>query len=182
MDSRDLPDELLMAQIAAGHAELLEMLVRRYGVRLLTFITRFIGDRHRGEELFQEVFLAVWSKRHQYQTTRPFRPWLYAIAVNKCRELLRRVPAPATGYEEQEPASAEETPSEHALTDQRAALVVRAVQRLPAKQRMVVMLRVWDDLSYAEIAESSGCTESTVRSHMHLALATLRKELERHMV
>src|SRR5262249_22123486 len=62
MNRDDLPDEETMARVAAGRSDLLERLVRRHSVRLLTFICRLVGDSHRGEELFQDVFLAVWTK------------------------------------------------------------------------------------------------------------------------
>ena len=56
-------DENLMANVAQGQRAPLEVLVRRHGSALLTFIRRMVGDPHRSEELFQDVFLAVWSKR-----------------------------------------------------------------------------------------------------------------------
>ena len=87
-------DEWLMAQAALGEREPLELLVRRYAGPLVSFLTRMAGDRHRGEELFQEVFLAVWRKRRQYQFPRPFKPWLYAISVNKCRATFRAAGRP----------------------------------------------------------------------------------------
>ena len=59
-----------------------------------------------------------------------------------------------------------------------AALVSAAVTRLPPQQRAVVVLRVWEGMSYAEIAEALGRSEGTVRSHMHHALAALREYLE----
>jgi RNA polymerase sigma-70 factor (ECF subfamily) len=83
-------DEWLMGQVAAGRADRMEPLVRRYGTPLLTFIRRMVGgDVHRSEELFQEAFLAVWAKRAQYRFPMPFKPWLYRIAVNKCRAAFR---------------------------------------------------------------------------------------------
>src|SRR5437588_1572173 len=89
MPSDDTRDEEVMAQVARGHAQLLERLIRRYATPLLTFIRRQVGDRHHSEELFQEVFLAVWTKRHQYEFPRSFKNWLYAIALNKCRARFR---------------------------------------------------------------------------------------------
>src|SRR5438552_136846 len=82
-------DEWLMGQVVAGRADLMEPLVRRYATPLLTFIRRMVGDVHRSEELFQEAFLAVWAKRQQYRFPMPFKPWLYKIAVNKCRASFR---------------------------------------------------------------------------------------------
>jgi RNA polymerase sigma-70 factor (ECF subfamily) len=76
-------DEFLMAKAAAGNREFLEVLVRRYADSLLTFIVRMVGNWHRGEELFQEVFLAVWRKRKQYQYPRSFKAWLFTIAVKQ---------------------------------------------------------------------------------------------------
>ena len=89
MHSDDNRDEEIMAQVARGQSQLLERLIRRHATPLLTFIRRQVGDRHRSEELFQEVFLAVWTKRHQYEFPRSFKNWLYAIALNKCRARFR---------------------------------------------------------------------------------------------
>ena len=69
-------DEWLMSQAALGDQRCLEPLVRRHASPLLTFIWRMIGDEHRSEELFQDVFLAVWTRRKQYEFPRPFRAWL----------------------------------------------------------------------------------------------------------
>src|SRR5262245_17859848 len=178
MDPGAERDEWLMAQVAFGRADLLEYLVRRHAAGLLTFLARMVGDRHRAEELFQEVFLAVWLKRKQYQHPRPFRPWLYAIALNRCRAVFRiRAPAPVT-LAPGDPAAPEPLPEEQAIAAETAGQVARAVTLLPPQQRAVVVLRVWQGLPYARIAEVVGCTEGTVRSHMHHALAALRRELE----
>jgi RNA polymerase sigma-70 factor (ECF subfamily) len=177
--SRQERDEWWMAQVALGQRDCLEPLVRRYACPLLTFIQRMIGDRHRSEELFQEVFLAVWLKRRQYQFPRPFKPWLYGIALNKCRAAFRRWSGgtPDLGALA-EVAAPDPSPGETAIATETAALVAAAVTDLPPQQRMVVVLRVWQGLSYAEIAEIVGRTEATVRSHMHHGLAAMRKYLE----
>jgi RNA polymerase sigma-70 factor (ECF subfamily) len=179
MDPGAERDESLMSQVAAGRADLLEWLVRRHALGLLTFITRMIGDRHRAEELFQEVFLAVWLKRHQYQHPRPFRPWLYAIALNRCRAVFRlRSPVPHALGEDQDPVDPEGSPVERSIASETAEIVGRAVTRLPPQQRAVVVLRIWQNMPYARIAEVVGCTEGTVRSHMHHGLAALRETLQ----
>jgi RNA polymerase sigma-70 factor (ECF subfamily) len=180
MNGRDDRDECLMARLARGDSACLEALVRRHAARLLTFIEHMAGDRHAAEELFQEVFLTVWVKRGQYQFPRPFRPWLYTIAARKCHAALRgRRPAvPFDADALGGPASAAPSPDEKAAATETAALVSAAVTRLPPQQRAVVVLRVWEGMSYAEIAEALGRTEATVRSHMHHALAALRKHLE----
>src|SRR5262249_29807768 len=175
-------DEWLMRQVARGRRECLEALLRRHANALLTFITRMTGDRHRAEELFQEVFLAVWAKRAQYEYPRPFRAWLFGIAANKCRadyrgRSLARVLALSDDGADA-PAAAEPGPVDTAIATETAALVGAAAGALPPQQRAVVSLRVWEGMTYAEIAEALGRTEATVRSNMHHGLTALRKYLE----
>lgn len=175
-------DEWLMQQVARGKRQCLEPLVRRYANALLTFIQRMVGDRHRSEELFQEVFLAVWVKRDQYEYPRPFRAWLFGIAANKCRADYRgrslvRVLSLNTDSPDG-PLAADPSPMETAIATETAALVSAAVAELPPQQRTVVALRIWEGMSYAEIAETLGRTEATIRSNMHHGLAALRKYLE----
>ncbi len=178
MDTGAQRDEDLMAEVADGRADLLEALVRRHGTGLLTFLTRMAGDRHRAEELFQEVFLAVWLKRRQYQYPRPFRPWLYAIALNRCRADFRgRRSGTVVLPDENSALDPDVSPAEHAIAAETAERISQAVTRLPPQQRAVVVLRIYQGMPYARIAQVIGCTEGTVRSHMHHGLATLRHEL-----
>jgi RNA polymerase sigma-70 factor (ECF subfamily) len=179
MDARSDRDEWLMTQVAQGKRDCLEPLVRRYASPLLTFITRMVGDRHHSEELFQEVFLAVWTKRGQYEFPRPFKAWLYAIAANKCRATYRgKRPRPLALEEDPLAGLEDASPADTMVATETAQLVATAVTRLPAQQRAVVAMRIWDGMTYEQIADTIGRTEATVRSHMHLGLAALRKYLE----
>ncbi len=173
-------DEWLMAQVVLGRQDHLEPLVRRYANPLLTFIRRMIGDPHRSEELFQEVFVAVWKQRKRYVCPRPFRPWLYTIALNVCRSDLRRHrPIVVALNEEFAPSAATpDAAGEIALATERATLVAAAVAELPPGQRVVVALRTWSGWSYAEIGALLGRAEATVRVQMHQALLRLRDYLE----
>jgi RNA polymerase sigma-70 factor (ECF subfamily) len=172
-------DEAVMGELARGGRDVLAVLVRRHSDALLAFLARMVGDRHRAEELFQEVFLAVWVKRHQYDPCRPFRPWLYAIALNKCREVwrLRSPAALPLGGTGADPPAAGDAPDDGLLTAERDTLVAQALAGLPPRQRAVVTLRIWEGMPYDRIADVVDCTEATVRSHMHHGLAALRKKL-----
>lgn len=178
-------DEWLMRDVAQGRRDSLEILVRRYAGSLLTFLRRTSGNADLAEELFQEVFLAVWKSRIQYDFPRPFRPWLFQIAVNKSRELHRnRGTWPATAHLEAgevvDPSSATD-PGDLIVAAETASLVTEAVARLPAQQRAVLVMRVWNEHDFDEIADAVRCTPSTARSHMHHALSALRKYLEPRM-
>ncbi len=174
-------DEWLMGQVVGGKRDCLEILVRRHATPLLTYLTRMCGDRHRAEELVQEVFLAVWTKRKTYKLNKPFKAWLYTIATNRCRSAFRgKKGKPMASLEDTAGSNTEAEdhgPMDLAVNAENASIVTAAVARLPEQQRMVVTLRVWGDMSYAEIAASAGRTEATVRSHMHRALESLRKSL-----
>ncbi len=174
-------DEWLMGQVAAGKRDHLGTLVRRFASPLLTYVERMVGDRHRSEELVQEVFLRVWIKRKTYQFPKTFRAWLFTIATNHCRSAFRRA-EPKTGtlseYGVNVPASAAPSPVETAVRTETASLVAAAVDQLPPQQRMVVTLRNFNGLSFAEIAQVIGRNEATARSHMHHALSNMRRYLE----
>jgi RNA polymerase sigma-70 factor (ECF subfamily) len=175
-------DEWLMSQVALGKREPLGTLLRRYANSLLTFIHRMNGDRHRDEELFQEVFLAVWVHSRRYQYPRPFKAWLFGIAVNKCRASYRRhEPETAPPELVVARASVDPSPAEAAIAAETAAMVEQAVARLPTAQRAVVVLRIWNGMSYAEIAQTVERTEDTVRSNMFHALNAMRRYLEPRM-
>jgi RNA polymerase sigma-70 factor (ECF subfamily) len=175
------PDESLMAGAANGDRERMNMLVRRYASPLLTFIFRMTGDRHRSEELFQDVFLDVWKARMRYQYPLKFKSWLFGIAANKCRAEYRR--ESLWHAHEMEPAeeifvSADRSPVEAAVCAETEVLIAEALDRLTSTQRAVLVMRVWNGLAYADIAATLTCSESTVRSHMFHSLTTLRKYLE----
>lgn len=176
------PDEWLMSQVASGRRDCLAPLVRRHASSLLTYICRMVHCPHKSEELFQEVFLQAWVKRGQYDYPRPFRPWLFAIATNHCRASFRSAKPPNLTLDESlaaAPLDATPSPVESLVAREMATQVAEAVALLPAQQRSVVSLRVWNGLSYAEIAEIVGCNEDTARSHMSHGLKALKKHLAR---
>jgi RNA polymerase sigma-70 factor (ECF subfamily) len=184
MDGHPATDEWLMAQAAGGSRESMNALVRRYASPLLTFIHRMVGDRHRAEELFQDVFLAAWVHRRRYVCGRPFRPWLFGIAANKCRADFRRPALLAVDCHDDSAvavAADDPTPVEAAIATETAAVVAAAVAELPPGQRTILVLRVYNGLEYEEIAQTIGRSEATVRSQMCHALRAVRQRLERRL-
>ena len=183
METDDRPDEWLMGQVALGKRECLSPLVHRHAAGLMTFIQRMVGDHHQSEELFQEVFLAVWTHSRSYRYPRSFKTWLFGIAVKKCRAEYRKQTFRIGGAKQEITMlpDAAATPVEAAIQSETSSLVAEAVAQMPTAQRSVLVLRVWNHLSYAEIARVVGRSEATVRSHMFHGLASLRKYLEPRM-
>jgi RNA polymerase sigma-70 factor (ECF subfamily) len=181
MDWSQQSDERLMQLVASGQREPLTILLRPHANGVLTFLVRMLGDRARGEELFQDVFLAVWTARQTYRFPRPFRAWLFGIAANHCRNERRqreRRPVTVDPLTLDAGVGASDSPMAGAVATETRLIVEDAVTTLPTQQRTAVVLRVWNGCSFAEIAESLGCTEATARSHLSLALGTLRRCLE----
>jgi RNA polymerase sigma-70 factor (ECF subfamily) len=174
-------DEELMAKVAVGNREAMGPLVRRYATPLLTFIQRMLGDRHQAEEVFQDVFLAVWQNRRRYQYPRAFKSWLFGIAANKCRGDVRKS-ASALSLLTFDPQTSNswlgDSPVETAIASETATLVAQAVATLPTQQRTVLVLRIWNGQEYSEIAAALGRAESTIRSEMFHAVAAMRRYLE----
>jgi RNA polymerase sigma-70 factor, ECF subfamily len=172
-------DEEVMVLVARGQSHKLEALIRRHATGLLGFIRRLVGDSHRSEELFQDVFLTVWTKRSQYTFPRSFKNWLYAIALNKCRAFFRDRSlglVSLNGHDVM--GNAEASPIDTVLAGETADTVGRALMTLSTQQRAVVTLRIWENMPYARIAHIIDCSEATARSHMHLGLRELRRVLQ----
>jgi RNA polymerase sigma factor (sigma-70 family) len=169
-------DEELMAGLVKGQTAMFEDLVRRYEPRLFGFICRLTANEADAADLFQETFLRVYTKAHDFQGKGSFRSWLYAIAANLCRSHatrhVRLVPT--------DPEDLPDLPNEGPLPD--AALASEAIGRriaaaiaiLPAEQREVFVLKAYEELSYPEIADLLGRPVATVKSQMRYALEKMR--------
>jgi RNA polymerase sigma-70 factor, ECF subfamily len=166
-----MSDEELMGQVRSGVGEMLGLLFERYQLPLFNFYLKLTGDRTLSEDLVQEVFFRMLKYRHTYRTETPFRAWMYQIARNARVDYLRRK-KPETNWEpEMSPAV---MPTDTAQQTQEAALLHRALMRLPEDKREVLVLSRFQDLKYEEIAQLLGCEVGTVKTRVHRALQELR--------
>jgi RNA polymerase sigma-70 factor (ECF subfamily) len=186
----NLSDEALIREFLRGEQAMFETLVRRYEAPLGNFIYRYLGDAARTEEIFQEVFLRVYTRAAQFRSEGRFRSWLYAIAANLCRDELRRRPRSSVSLngqttgegnsplKERVPAPVP-APDEVAEQRELGRLIRAAVDTLPETQREVFLLYEYQGLSYREIAEALDRPLGTIKSQMHHALKHLRRKLEK---
>jgi len=170
-----LSDEQLAASAAAGSMAALEELFHRYEKPVVRYLTRMISDHEEALDLFQETFLRAHDNLARYDPRRPFRAWFYRIATNLALDHVRKV-ARRVAPPEPEPdcLSVVSTATDTVLSEQ----VQTVVARLSEEQRTVFILRHYQGLSYAEIAEVCGSLEGTVRSRMHYAIRALREKLQ----
>jgi RNA polymerase sigma-70 factor (ECF subfamily) len=146
------------------------------------------GDPHRGADLKQETFARVFEKRKDYRHTGRFSTWLWRIALNVCYDELRRVrrrgevPLEPDGEETlagSDVAGANDpSPDLHLVAQEEGELVRQALLQLPEIYRTVLVLRHYESLKLAKIAEVLEIPEGTVNSRMAEGLARLTRILE----
>ena len=187
--NRESPSEELMARIAKGDEDAFEILVNRHQNSILNLVYRFIGDRTQAKDLTQEVFIRVWQSAKSYEPKAKFTTWIYRITANLCFNELkssrrRKWFSFNWSYEDGE-HTFEETPSDSApsaedllLEKERSRQISDALQSLPDNQRMALVLKRYDDLSYQEIAQIIGCSVSAVESLLVRAKRTLQEKMK----
>jgi RNA polymerase sigma-70 factor (ECF subfamily) len=170
-------DEQLARGIQLAHAEDLVRLVERHHAQLLGFIYRMTGgDRALAEDLVQDTFLRMLSRINSYRYPRPFKPWLYAIAVNLARDYFKQAEIRHT---DSTPAHFEVpiagTPETECVNNEEAQQVAAVMHQLPALQREVILLRYFQELSLDEIAQVLQVPVGTVKSRLSLGLKRLKE-------
>lgn len=174
-------DEQLMERLLDGQDQALDMLVKRYLGPLYAFAHRMVGSKSAAEDAFQETFLKVYRKRRSFQEGAKFRPWVYQICLNVCRDQLRKgkrrqeVPL----VEETAPADSTPGPAEQAEKALQAERVKKAISQLPRKQREVLVLSQYEGLTYEEIGDTLNIPTGTVKSRNYHAIRNLAKLLQK---
>ena len=171
-----------LARVARGEVEAFAEIVAAHQQRLLRLCERLLGDVEEARDAVQEVFLKAFRKAGDFRPRSQVYTWLFRIATNHCLNRLRRrrlVRFTRLGEPEEEDAPAFDPPD--AGADPAAALEARrrwlatrrAIARLPAGQRAVLVLIRFEGLSYREAAEVLGLTEGAVESRLFRAMRHL---------
>jgi len=188
------PDVRLMMQVRDDDADAFEELVLRYQSRLLMVLKHMVGSREHAEDLTQEVFLRVYRARKRYEPGAKFATWLFTIANNAAsnaiRSLSRRREVNVDGGANQSAvdpldrmalAASGLLPTRQLDKAERAEIVRLAVESLNERQRMALLLSKFEDMSYAEIAESMDMTTQAIKSLLSRARGNLKTILEPYM-
>ncbi|MCC6696290.1 MAG: RNA polymerase sigma factor [Candidatus Hydrogenedentes bacterium] len=183
-------DEDLMRATCQGDMGAFGQLVRRYEGPLYRFLRRMIGNAAEAEDVFQEAILRVYLSRDRFDVNASFRPWLYRIAANCCRDRMRywrRRPAVSLEAASMEGHTeghighlAARTPAPDGLAEaeELRERLEAAVARLPIKHREVFLMARYEGMPYEEISESLGVPVGTVKSRMNKAVRVLMNQLE----
>jgi RNA polymerase sigma-70 factor (ECF subfamily) len=177
MDHCD-PDAALMVAYQQGDDRSFDQLLDKYHKPIVNFIYKIVNNAGEAEELAQEVFLRIHRARQAYEPRARFAAWIYRIATNvslKAAGRNRRMLFWSRNHNSQEDAPpAEETlpdpvpDAERQLVNAELGRVIRsAIRALPLKERVAIVLRRYQELSYREIAEIMECTEAAVKTYIH---------------
>ena len=166
--------------------DLLDRLIEEYQYRLFRYLVYLTGDREHAEDFFQETWMRVLERAHQYNAKWKFEAWLFTIARNlvidwrrkKKPSSLDELMAPGDDAPAFEPAAlAEESPLERAVQQQSDATVQMLLGHVPAVFREVLMLRFQEEMKLEEIASITGAPISTVKSRLYRGIEALREML-----
>ena len=185
----EVTDEQLIARYRNNaDRAIYETLMRRYEREIYAYLRRYIGNAEMAEDAFQGTFLQVHLKCHQFDPTRRFRPWLYAIATNQAIDVQRRnkrhklvsLDRPSGGQDDDRGGSWSDKlvgagidPLSEASREENGRWVHEAVESLGEPMQQVVELVYYQGMKYREAADVLGIPVGTVKSRLHAAVHRL---------
>lgn len=179
-------DEELMRRLQAGEATALAPLMQRWEGPVKRFIFRMVGNTAEAEDLAQEVFVRIYTKRAAYRVGAKFSTWCFSIAANQAKNRLRwwrRRPAlslnawaEAGGETPDESPAGTQAPAA-AMRAEQVAAVQAAVAALPPDLGAVLVLFEYEEQSVADIAAALGCTAKAVENRLYRARQRLKQTL-----
>ena len=172
---RDSDDATLVAACVAGRREAFDIIVERHRRTVYHVCHRFTGNHEDASDLAQDVFVRAYRGLGSFRGHATLSTWLYRIAVNVC---LNRAAVSRPIVEQLDPQRhvdlSMEPPDRGVEREQQASRVRKAIARLPARQRLTVILRVYHDMTHEEIAKALGSSVGTVKANFFHALRNLK--------
>jgi RNA polymerase sigma-70 factor (ECF subfamily) len=190
MATTQLPDALLVRRYIDGDETALSTLVKRHQSKIFGLIYSKVLDRDISDDIFQDTFIKVIKtlKGNSYNEEGKFLPWVMRIAHNLVIDHFRKTKKMPM-YRETEEFSIFSIMSDNSpnienriITDQVEKDLVKLLNELPDDQREVVEMRIYQDLSFKEISESTGVSINTALGRMRYALINLRRIIDKNQI
>lgn len=180
-------DEEWMRRLQSGDDTALAALMEHWEIPVKRFIFRLVGNTAEAEDLAQEVFMRIYTKRSTYRVGAKFSTWCFSIAANQAKNRLRwwrRRPTLSlntwteAGGDTADESSASAQAADKAIRHERIAAVQTAVAALPLDLRTALVLFEYENQSMTEIAEALGCTSKAIENRLYRARQQLKQTLQ----
>lgn len=167
-------ENLWVQQARAGDPAAFSNLVEAYQKPVYNLAYRLLGNSAEAEDAAQETFIRAYTRLDTYDVSRKFSSWMLSIASHYCIDMLRRRRGNVLSIEDLPPMidvsmPKVKQPENVVIQDQVTDEVQELLETLPTSYRTPVILRYWYDMSYQEIADTMGVTESTIKTRLHRA-------------
>lgn len=179
-----MTDKEILDLYNSGQRELaFKELVNSYSERLYWHVRRLLCSHEDTDDLLQDIFVKIWSSLSTFRGESQLYTWLYRIATNESLNFLQKQKIRAALQFESMTSKIEERIDEDTLMDgdQLQRDLMKAIQRLPSKQRTVFIMRWFDDLSYEDISEILGTSVGALKASYHFASEKIKAELEKNL-
>jgi len=190
MESKHTTDGVLVSNYIQGNEKSLEILIVRHKQRIFSFILSKILDREIAEDIFQDTFIKVINtlKRGKYNEEGKFLPWVMRIAHNLIIDHFRRIKR-IPKFNNTDDFDIFDVLSDEMLSVENQMIkeqilgdVKNLVEELPDDQKEVLIMRMYKDMSFKEIAENTDVSINTALGRMRYAIINLRKLVEKHHI
>jgi RNA polymerase sigma factor (sigma-70 family) len=172
---KEIGDSELMRQVRGGRTAALATLFERHHARLYRYCLRMTGNRAAAEDLVQDVFMKMLKYKATFKDDSEFVPWMFGIGRNASLAHLRRTADDRWVDTDVDNAVRADEATEDTQHDGQDELVRRALQRLPADRREVLVLSRYEYKTYDEIAKTLECSVGAVKVRAHRAMKQLRE-------
>ena len=178
---KHLSDQELMRIVQAGDFTPASEIYDRYSLRIYNFTLRFLRNSETAEDATQEVFVKMLKYANQFNGEAKLSTWLFSIAANWCRDYLRKsenkIKKESDAVLISLPDTSLESPDRTIEQGEIERRIQNALALLTAEQREAILLSRFQGMSYAEIAQISGCSEGAVKTRVFRAMESLKKVL-----
>jgi RNA polymerase sigma-70 factor, ECF subfamily len=169
-------DHLILERVKQGDINAFSTIVQRHQKAMLFVVLRVVGDLMLAEDVVQEAFIKAFQKIESFQGRSKFKSWLFQIAINTAKNRLRSMRSDVVDIDKVSVSHAETQETDLSRMDLHRILNTE-IESLPPKQKLALSLRIYDDMSFAEIAEVMDCPYDTAKANYRHALLKLRDKL-----
>jgi RNA polymerase sigma-70 factor, ECF subfamily len=188
LEGLELVDEAIVKRVLEGERDLYEILIRRHNQCLYRIARSILRDEIEAEDVMQDAYVQAYANLEQFEGRASFKTWLSRIAVHQALARLRRNGRFVEWHETMngDRESARSTPAPRTPEDELGRLelggiLAQAIDSIPARHRLVFVLRQLEGMSTDEVAKCIGISADNVRARFHRAKVALRKEIDRRI-